>query len=492
MPLGKEFPSAADLHRVKLEHELYCLFACKDIDPDKTSDLARFRLKEFFESDIQKSKILDIALNVAPVIVESGTDFIFGEPPKIEIVGADGKESATAGKAGAEIIKRNALVRKLSESCDLLQAVGHTHFKIYTQDGKAHIEEVPYSCFFPDYSDVPMGGESKNPRIAVYLNSTDDKGNPKKYIYVEDYFLKEKVVYIGYSLWEDIGGKIGTQVPLSVLSLDAGKENAQLDGLTLIQKTDLDELPIVKVDLRKTVNDRYGRSTLDRVKPLLRELNDRVTQLSLQFLKHLNAKMQIPDGTVARDKNGKIVAQNLEVILAQQGDPDAKYITNENPLIEQAFTHIEKIIRKICKLTATPDTFLTEGEKGGVEKVEALKVQLMQFFKRERFLQTIYEEAIRKILLLALKAEKVSIDGIDIKTTFDAGLPKDWEVDAKVWGDAKIAGLASRETAVSRFQGIEGDALAEEMAKIDADEKKMQESLLAMSGDDEDDDGDEE
>ncbi len=479
MPIPSEFPTTADLERVKREFELYCLYACKDIDPDKTSDRWKFRLREFFDSDEQKAKLLDICLHVAPVVIESGTDFLFGEQPKIEIVGQNDTDPKVLQDKANEIIERTDLIRKLSENCDLTQAVGHGHFKIYAEDNEAYIQEVPYSTFYPEWDRVPMGEESTNPRIACYI-TVNEAGITKRYIYVEDYYMEGEKCVIAYSLFEDVNGKIGNQVPLAKLKLDEGKAGTIDAKGTLIQQTELDEIPVVSINLRKTALERYGRSVLERVKPLLHELNDRLTQLSLQFLKHLNAKLQIPDGSIERNKDGSVKSTKLEVILAKAGDPDAKYITNENPLIEQAFTHIEKIIRKICKITATPDSFLTEDDKGGVEKTEALKVRLMQFLKREKSLQTTYQQAIKKIMLLALKAEGQKTDNIDVKVTFDPGLPKDWEVDVRVWGDALAQGLASKDTAIGMFQGIADDALEEELARIDAEEQAKQQSLLAQ------------
>lgn len=476
MPITGTFPSQAELDRVAREYELFALFTGKDVDTDRKSDRWKFRLKEFFEGDEQKAKLLDVALNVASTCVQAGTDFLLSEPPKIEAV-----ENEDAQKVIDAIIERNSLIRRLAESCDLAQAVGHTHFKLYSQNSEAFIEEVPYLYCYPDWSGAPHGGEPRGYRFASYL--TAENGNvTEKYILVEDRRMESGKLVIEWGLYEDQGGKIGNQVELSKLGI---VRDGTPSGLSVIQQTEFEDLMVVSLNMRKTTLDRYGRSTLENVKPLLRELNDRLTQISLQFLKHLNAKIQMPSGTVVRERDGSIKAQKIEVILMEQGMPDAKYVTNDNPLIEQAFEHIEKVIRKICKLTQTPDSFLTEDEKGGVEKAESLKVRLMAFLKRVRFLQSVYDEAIRKIMQLALTIEGKS--DVKIKTTFDPGLPKDWEVDGRVWGDAKAAGLASRRTAVMKFQGIDGEALDEEIAAIEDEEKALQESLLAMNEPTEDD-----
>lgn len=473
MPIPKDFPSTAELVRVKKEHELYDLYACREKDPDENAERFKFRLREFFGDSLQKCRVLDVALNVAPIIVEAGTDFLFGEPPTIKM------ESEAEQKKIDEIISRNNLIEKLTESCDLAQAVGHTHFKLYAKDGKAVIEEVPFNNWFPEFAGVPMGGEPKNNRIVSYMTAESDGGR-QLYIYVEDRYLEGGNLVVEHSLFKDQGGKTGQQVSVDLIGLNVGAVSE--NGLSRIERTTYPELMTVTVNLRKTVNERFGRSTLERVKTLLYQLNDRVTQVSLEFLKHLNAKMQIPEGSVTRDpKTGAINVKDIDVFLAKSGDPDAKYITNDNPLIEAAFVSMENLVRKICKITKTPDRFLSDEEKGGVERVDALKIQLIQFLKRESLLQTKYERVIRELLRLAYLIEGGTLP--EAKITFSVGMPKDWEADGRVWGDALAQGLASSETAVGRFQNLEGAPLAEELARIKKEADERQKSMLAQMGD---------
>ena len=474
MPFStKDFPSTEDINRVASEHEDYKLYDCSALDTEGNTDRGKFRLKEFFENDAKKAKLLDIALNLAPLIVDTGTDFLFGEPV---MIGEDGE--GTLQTKIDEIMERNNLHAKFAESSALFQTVGHTHFKLYAKDNKAMIEEIPYSYWFPNWASVPLGANPDNVRLVAYLNNVEN-GVTTKYIYIEDYYM-EGTAKIAKSLWTDQGGKIGQQVDLAKLDIAT---TGTLNGMTAIEDTELPELPIVELHVRKTALQRYGQSVLKKVRPLLNEINDRLTQLSVQFLKHLNAKLQIPDGSVARDtKTGAIRRVDMEVLIARAGEPEAKYITNENPLIEQAFVHLDKLIRAVAKLTQTPDSFLTEDEKGGVEKAEALKTRLMAFLKRIRLYQTRYEAAIKKLVKLALMIEGVKgADKAQLVITFDTGLPKDWEYDEKVWGDAVARGIASKETAVSRFQGISGDELKEELARIEEAEEKALTQLMEQT-----------
>lgn len=479
-----DFPPTEELARIKTEDDYFALLNCEAYDYAGLTNKGVFRLKEYFSNDKAKAEILAKALNIAPAIVDAGTDFLFGEPFKVEV---DGENTGVQEKIDA-FIERNNLQERMEESSQLFQAIGHAHFKMYAKNGEAYIEETPYSYWFPNWSGIPNGHDPDNVRIVVYITRVDGGGKKTPYVYVEDYYTVTDVTgkrsaWISYALYQEkIGKKLGDQVPLFPEMIPTG-DNVTIspDQMTYMQDTGLEELPLVTINLRKTVLHRHGISIYKRIMPLLEEMNDRLTQVSIQFLKHLNAKLQIPEGAVARDpKTGKVQNADMEVLLAKEGEPDAKYITNENPLIEQAFVHMDKVIRMIAKLTKTPDSFLAEDEKGGVEKAEALKTRLMSFLKRIRNYQRKYDDAVKKIVRMALKIEGVEkADEIPLKIRFDLGLPKDWEYDVAVWGDALDRGLAARETAVARFQGISGDELDEELGKIDTEEEERMKSRVA-------------
>ena len=92
MPIPtQDFPSNADIDRVAAEHKLYQLYSAEPLYQDKETKRGKCRLKEFFEEDGEKAKILDVALHIAPLIADIGTDFLFGEPFKVEI-DEDGKD----------------------------------------------------------------------------------------------------------------------------------------------------------------------------------------------------------------------------------------------------------------------------------------------------------------------------------------------------------------------------------------------------------------
>jgi hypothetical protein len=471
--IEKDFPSMAELERVKFENDNYKLYSADQ--PSEDTDRWRWRLKEFFENDKQKAQILDRLDHICPGIVNGTTDFLFGEPVKIKV----DSEDKELQKAVDAIISRNSLQKKFSQSAALVQSVGHGHFKCYRNEKtEAVIEEVPYDYVYPNWSTVPLGKETENNRIVIYMTGPKDK----KYVYVEEWYMEGEKAFVAKSLWEDVSGRTGGQVPLS--ELDIGVATAATPHLkqpmTMVESTELTQYPFITIHGRKTVKERFAASEFKKIMPLLHEINDRLTQVSVQFLKHLNAKLQIPEGSVLRDPDtGAIVSVNLEVLIARNGDPDAKYITNDNPMIEECFTHLDKLVRKIAKRMQIPDSFLIEDEKGGVESVESLRTRILMFLKKVKFYQTAYEQEIIRMIRVALEIEGKDFKEVPLKVVYDPGLPKDWKEDGTVWGEAFAAGIASKETAVSRFQGIEGAELDKEMKRIDEDEQKIADAAMA-------------
>lgn len=491
MPFPRtDFPSTAEIARWKAEDDYFRIYNADLTYTDGLTKRGLWRLKEFFENDVDKAKILDVALHLAPLAVDAGTDFLFGRPVKIEIDGEEAKYEATK-KLIEAIRKRNSLNQKLKESATIFQAVGHTQFKVYAElgpDGKrqAVMEEIPYDNYSPNWDDVPYTGESKDQRIITHITRTDGEAETK-YIYIENYYLTgdgaEKKCVCHKSLWTDSAGKIGDPVALSVggITTASGAQADPNNALAMIEDTGLKELPIVKFDMRKTVKDRYGQPLLKKAMPILHQINDRLTQIGIQFLKHLNAKLQIPEASAPDNREGAIKQNQLEVLLARAGDPEAKYITNDNPLIEQSFEYIHDLIRAFAKLTKRPDSFFIEDEKGGVEKAESLRTRLMYFLREIDNYVSTYDPGVEKLLRLCLKIEgDQNADTVPLKLTFDPGLPKEWQSDVTVWGDAYAQKIASQKTAVARFQGIEGDELEKELEAIQGDEERFMQSQLDL------------
>lgn len=472
------FPTDADFERLKQENNWNKLYECEVYDKDEMKGV--FRLKELFAADPDAKEILAIALNTPQLIVDAGVKFLFGKPVQVRHKNKDIQKKIDA------IWDKNRMQVKLKESAASYQAIGHTQFNVrrdIVKDEKGNdvneiiIEEVAFDNWFPDFGGVPRGARSKSNRIVSFLTQKVPGEMAKRYIYVMDHFEGR----IEHSLWTDNGGRAETQVQLQTMPGLAESIGIQGDQVTMTytEQTGINEKLCFQVDTQKTVKKRFGRSLLLPIFPLLEEVNDRLTQMSLQFWKNFDPLLEVPSSSVTQDKDGNVKRKSLDVIIKEEGQPDSRYVTNDNPLLDPMMKYVDKFVENCMNLTFTPRSFAMPDDKGGVESAESLKTRFMLFLKRINDYSEVYDEAIRRSLRLALfLLDKTALNEKDLEITFDPGLPKDMKVETEWIAEAYRAGLISRRRAVMMLQNLEGEQLESELKEIDADTVRANKQML--------------
>lgn len=445
-----QFPTNEDFARVAKLNNFYNVF--------KGLHNKVFKLKSYFEEDHRKRTLLYLAYNVGQIISLTAADFLFGEQLKIQTNESD-PQKPLEGKINA-IVQENYLDEKLYQSSLIQDVAGFTVFAIRQKDNVAIIEEVPYDNYYPVFTGVRLGEEPPAVVIASYVDIINPKNNKK-----ETFLYKQihSVGKIAHELWTTTPDmKQSERTQLALFSLDLPEE----------ETTGLDYIPVFQIDNFKTVKERFGISTYESVMNLFEELNDRITQISVQLIKHLNAKVAVGEGILT--KKGEI-DNDQELFLVEKGDIVPQYITNSNGLIEEGFKQIEGIIRQICTVTQTPTTFLGLDEQGGAEKVETVKIRMASFLKKIKRKQRSYEAKLVDILKTALFFEgtKSFPDETDIKFVWDYGLPRDLLTEAQTHQILVESGIESVETAIREIKDIDGEALTQELARIktQADQK---------------------
>ena len=438
-----QFPTNEDFARVAKLNNYYHVF--------KGLHSKVFKLKSYFEEDQKKRTLLYLAYNVGQIVSLTAADFLFGEQLKIQTDENDQKKPLES-KIN-KIIQENYLDEKLYQSSVIQDVAGFTVFLVRQKDKVAIIEEVPYDNYFPDFSGVRLGEDPERIVIASYVDIVNPKNSKK------ETFLYKQIHSVGkieHELWTTTTDmKQSEKVELAVYSADLPTE----------ETTELDYIPVFQIDNFKTVKERFGISAYESVMNLFEELNDRITQISVQLIKHLNAKVAVGEGILT--KKGEIDSDQ-ELFLVEKGDIVPQYITNSNGLIEEGFKQIEGILRQICTVTQTPTSFLGLDDQGGAEKVETVKIRMASFLKKIKRKQRSYEAKLVDILKTALFFEgtKKLPEGVEIKFTWDYGLPRDLLTEAQTHQILVESGIESIETAIRELKDLDGEALAQELERI--------------------------
>nr|DAM98980.1 MAG TPA: hypothetical protein [Caudoviricetes sp.] len=106
---------------------------------------------------------------------------------------------------------------------------------------------------------------------------------------------------------------------------------------------------------------------------IVQDINDRQSQISVEFIKHLGSKISLPKSYFDTMKNlrmGELLKgkddgneamnaitstiDNFDYIAHGDGESPAQYITKDSGMLEKAFTKIERDIRAISTFTAIP------------------------------------------------------------------------------------------------------------------------------------------
>lgn len=500
MPIVKgKFPSDKDRARFKEESRYYKLYKCEVYDKDEQKGV--FRLKELFANDKDKKEILTIAMNLPSIVVDVTVAFLFGE--KVDVKVESGEDSVWQKRVD-RIWKDNDLDETLKQSGASFEFAGHTQFMVRAiprenkvkdaPEMQAVIDEVAFDNWLPDFSGVVQGGKPTTVYIISYISKEiEGKLQPERYLYVQEFSMQQqegqekKTAVIKHTLWREQDGKAQEQVNFNRLPglaeaigepIKKNENGEEISNEEIVQNTGLNELPVFQIDTKKTVKDRFGKSIYKPAMPIFEEVNDRTTQISLQFWKHLDPIMQLPKSAVPVNKKGKALKRKLDIILTEEGMPDAKYVVNENPMIKEAMDFLKSLIHSAAKETYTPPDLMFESEKGkAVESDETLKTRWLMPLKKYKDYQGTWKKALERALKLALKFEypneQEKIDELEFSFNFDIGLPEDMLKKAQYLSSAVQSGLMSMETAVGMLLGLEGDQLKEEMERIRQDQKLL-------------------
>jgi hypothetical protein len=443
-----QFPTNDDFNRVAKLNNYYNVF--------KGLHSKVFKLKSYFEEDSKKKTLLYLAYNVGQIVSLTAADFLFGEQLKIQTNESE-DQKPTEKKINA-IIQNNYLDEKLYQSAVMQDVAGFTVIAVRQKDKAAIIEEVPYDNYYPDFTGVRLGEEPRQIVIASYIDLVNPKNQKKEtFLYKQIHRLENGKGKIVHELWTTTPDMKQSQLTeLALFSADLPAE----------EDTELDYIPIFQIDNFKTVKERFGISTYESVMNLFEEINDRITQISVQLIKHLNSKVAVGEGVLS--KKGEMDSTQ-DIFLVEKGDIVPQYITNSNPLIEEGFKQIEGLIRQICTVTQTPASFLGLDDKGGVEKVETAKLRMAAFLKKIKRKQRSYEAKLIDILKTALFFEgaKKFPDNVDISFAWDLGLPRDLFTEAQTHQIMVESGMESKETAIRELKGFDGETLKNELDKIE-------------------------
>ncbi len=410
----------------------------------------------YFRTWQERRYQLEVIQNVAGMISRIFADLMFTENADVK------NESPDVQKAIDDFFFRNNFHNVLHESAITQSYAGKTYFETYLKDGLVQIAELNPANVYPQYSSLYAQGVPN----AVVIS-----WEPKIGDQLTRFIKTHTPGLITYELRKlSIGGDDLGPLPLAMLD----------PTLPEMEDTGLDYIPVYSVNNVKTGRQVDGVSDYDDLRTLFEELTRAQSQIATQLKKHADAKMAVPPGVL--NEHGKVMNGDLEMfeVSSEKGEIVPQFITNSNPLIDQAFKQTEKIIEAIARISEVSTVLIDWNVSGGTERVGALRLRLLRTLSKVKRKLRPYEKTIKDIVIDALEWEgSATLEHTDINVQFGDGLPKDMLEEAQLQTLLVNNNLQSEDDALRALYDIDGDLLDQKKKEIADDSTKRMSTAMA-------------
>lgn len=406
---------------------------------------------------------LEIVLNWPKRLTLLWAALLLGEPPRISVADGDSDK-----QDWLERINRDGMfVQTVFEAVIDMSRYGDGLLKARRDEGgHAVVEAVQPSIWFPVVSrdnvrdirahvlawtfSVPDGRD----RVRTYLRAeTHEKGRLTNRLFlVRD-------------------GRIASEVDLDTLA-----DYARLEP---VQQTGVNDFLIVQVPNLRTTDRIHGVDDYADLDCVLQELETRVAQISRILDKHADPNLYGPASALELDpKTGQWAFKGGGKFFPVEPGEDAPgYVTWDGQL-DAAFREIDWLLEQLYVLSETSPAAFGQLKTGLAESGSALRRLMMAPLAKVNRLRVNLEPAVKRVLWLA-----AALEGLDLSSThieWQDGLPRDEMETAQIETARLSAGNTSVESSVRRLDGLDGEALQEELQRIRAD-RPVQASPVAAA-----------
>ncbi len=400
-----------------------------------------FNVKSYLSQSRQTDDFLYLNVNLLNLVATSFADFAVGGGVKIKLSNPD------LQKVWDGIAEENNFAELVYQSVINQSGMGYSVIRTRKNlDEKIVLEEIPHEYYYPQTS-LLMLGERPNVHHLVSMREAK-KGKFEAFIQT---YEKTKLSELDDETYNKIAP---VQSEEGWLYTRGKYVRKQKDVFVLegdLECEWLEFLPLTQVNNQCVSGEFFGESDFAPVLDLLEEFNDRISQISVQFIKHLNSKLALPESMGNALMNEEKSINEVEFFGYRAGENPPQYVENANSLIPEAQEYLDRLIRLISAMVQVPSSFLGLSESAGVEKVEALKIKLNRFLKKVQRKQKMHEAKLKKIVKDSLRLAGYENENLNIEVIWSETLPQDIATDASVYSDLAQDGIISRRTALTKI-----------------------------------------
>lgn len=327
-----------------------------------------FKIKSHLSWSPEKDKILYLTYNYFRLISKAYADYELGEGLEVLF-----EQSSTQTKLLKRMDQSN--IQELLYKAMLQKSkVWYCIVRVLNIDGVPKVEKVPITSYFCSTEGVSVGASFEDLPEHNIMSIYEQDNNGKTEILVKiDNYKKQGNQWIGtYASYEYTpSGNYDASKLRSTPTVEA------LDYLPLFlfNSENIEDDLLEGEDLKNQQGSGilkmfFAESDYGDVIDIIQDINDRQSQISVEFIKHLGSKISLPksyfeamqnlhmsDMLKGAKKVWSLVnesIENFDYITHGDGESPAQYITKDAEMLDKAFVKIERDIRAISTFTAIP------------------------------------------------------------------------------------------------------------------------------------------
>lgn len=429
-----------------------------------------FKIKSDLAHDVTKDEQLYISLNIPRAVTRIYTDYVIGLG-----YGVDFNKGDEINKVFVDLSDQTQLQLKLTDAINNQSSIGYWLIRLRNKNGKPRVEVIPLPNYLANMDGLTIGDDFIDIKEHFIFSVQKDRDGTS-YFYVDRYEKLENGKWMGY-YWEKRANN-GSFIFSD--RLEEGEEE-ELDDLPLyIFNNDLSNPHIVEDKNNKLINrgdvgeiPRYfHQSDYRDLADLFQELNDRTSQISVEFIKNLTSKMSVPASfkdaqTMQALKNGSNTkfSKNPDYLVHNVGETPAQYITKDTGLVNVAINdYIPTLLKFIGFIASIPPVLLTNAILGGNAPVGTAEKEFLPFYKRVETKQQMMYSSLQRLFKGIMQIAGYEVDLPTIKFVKPAVYDVAERTNTAVM--QINAGIMSKESAIAYTMGYDQAEVQEELNKI--------------------------
>lgn len=424
--------------------------------------------------------LLYVSINLASIISKKSADLLFGESLQVN---AGNGDTSKEQEALNRLTTNNDMSIKNYESALANSYRGDSFYKIRLgqefggdlppeiDEPRVIIDHQNAEYVFPE----TMVGDAN--KIRVYhiavpeqISESEDILDTKWILHLESHYAG-KVEYSKFRLFptdlsvkgEITKWRIGYEFP--------EERQAYATGVSM---------PLVVHVPNYSLDDGwFGIDDITEHRSILDEINNRISQISDILDKHADAPIAVPVGTLREDEAGNVlynVAQEKVFEISGKDDVIPQYITNANPLVDQAFKELEMLVDLLLTVSEIPSVALGRNDSGtsgasGLSVMWRMNSLLSKVNRKRQY----YEKGLKQVYVIAQQLENaVGIDSYNVSMPhlkFKTGLPTDDMEQANIMA-IRTGGKAtiSQKSAMQHLDDLTDDMVEAELERMEEEE----------------------